>query len=129
MTTPTPYLHHHPWTAAGKVWVDATLSDIGHRMIIVFFVRKLDPTVTDLQLNQHFQEQYASLHQVRIIRDPKKKNTSLGYGFVSMTDPIECAQALRTLDQSWLGGRPIRIKRSHWKDRELQERKKKQKRI
>jgi RNA recognition motif. (a.k.a. RRM, RBD, or RNP domain) len=112
--------HHAPHvrTAAGKVWVDATLSDWPQNDYRIF-VGNLDPTVTDVQLYQHFQEQYASLHQVRIIRDPKKKNTSLGYGFVSMMDPIECAQALRTLDQSWLGGRPIRIKRSHWKDREL----------
>jgi hypothetical protein len=32
---------------------------------------------------------------------------------------LECARAIREQDQTWLGGRPIRIKRSHWKDREV----------
>lgn len=116
----------HVRVAAGKVWVDPTLADWPDNDFRIF-VGNLDPTVTDLQLHQHFAK-YASLQQVRVIRDMKKKQQpSLGYGFVSMGDPLECAQALREMDQSWLGGRPIRIKRSHWKDRELQERNKKKK--
>jgi RNA recognition motif. (a.k.a. RRM, RBD, or RNP domain) len=116
----------HVRQAAGKVWVDPTLADWPDNDFRIF-VGNLDPTVTDLQLHQHFAK-YASLQQVRVIRDMKKKQQpSLGYGFVSLGDPLECAQALREMDQSWLGGRPIRIKRSHWKDRELQERNKKKK--
>ena len=109
----------HIRTVAGKVWVDPSLSDWPDNDYRIF-VGNLDPTVTDQQLYQHFHTHYPSLNQVRIIRDKKKNDTSLGYGFVSLLDPLECARAIREQDQSWLGGRPIRIKRSHWKDRELQ---------
>jgi RNA recognition motif. (a.k.a. RRM, RBD, or RNP domain) len=116
----------HVRQAAGKVWVDPTLADWPDDDFRIF-VGNLDPTVTDALLHQHFAK-YASLQQVRVIRDLKKKaQPSLGYGFCSLGDPLECAQALREMDQSWLGGRPIRIKRSHWKDRELQERNQKKK--
>jgi hypothetical protein len=117
----TPHLRQ----VAGKVWVDPTLSDWPDNDYRIF-VGNLDPNVTDEQLYEHFCK-YPSLHQVRIIRDKKKNNTSLGYGFVSLLDPLEFAKAIREQDQSWLGGRQIRIKRSHWKDRELHERQNKQK--
>jgi RNA recognition motif-containing protein len=56
----------------------------------------------------------------RIIYD-KANKTSKGYGFVSLLDPRECARAIREMDQSWLGSRPIKVKRSEWKDRDLKE--------
>ena len=114
-TTKLPHLR----TVAGKVWTDASLSDWPDNDYRIF-VGNLDPMVTDQQLYEHFHTHY----QVRIIRDKKKNNTSLGYGFVSLLDPLECAKAIRQQDQSWLGGRPIRIKRSHWKDRELPDKQK-----
>lgn len=108
----------HIRSVAGKVWVDPSLSDWPDHDFRIF-VGNLDPTVTDQQLYDHFSTHYPSLHQVRIIRDKKKNQTSMGYGFCSLLDPLECARAIREQDQTWLGGRPIRIKRSHWKDREL----------
>ena len=108
----------HIRSVAGKVWVDPSLADWPDDDFRIF-VGNLDPTVTDQQLYDHFAPHYPSLHQVRIIRDKKKNQTSLGYGFCSLLDPLECARAIREQDQTWLGGRPIRIKRSHWKDREL----------
>jgi RNA recognition motif. (a.k.a. RRM, RBD, or RNP domain) len=113
----------HIRTTAGKTWVDATLADWPDDDFRLF-VGNLDPAVTDAQLYQHFVK-YASLNQVRVIRDNKTGNSS-GYGFVSLQNALECAAAIREQDQTWLGGRPIRIKRSHWKDRELKERKKKE---
>lgn len=113
----------HVRTAAGKTWVDETLADWPDDDFRIF-VGNMDPAVTDAQLYQHFAK-YASLNQVRVIRDNKTGN-SKGYGFVSLQNALECAAAIREQDQTWLGGRPIRIKRSHWKDRELKERKKKQ---
>ena len=111
----------HVRQAAGKTWIDKALADWPDNDFRLF-VGNLDPTVTDVQLYQHFAK-YASLNQVRIIRDNKTGN-SAGYGFCSLQNALECAAALREQDQTWLGGRPIRIKRSHWKDRELKERKK-----
>jgi len=114
----------HVRTAAGKTWVDNTLADWPDDDFRLF-VGNLDPATTDAQLYQHFLP-YASLNQVRVIRD--KQGNSKGYGFVSLSNALECAKALREQDQTWLQSRPIRIKRSHWKDRELKERKKKDKR-
>lgn len=114
----------HVRTAAGKTWTDAALADWPDDDFRLF-VGNLDPTVTDAQLHQHF-SQYASLQRVRVIRHHKTQ-VSQGYGFVSLHNALECAAALREQDQTWLGGRPIRIKRSHWKDREWKERQKKNK--
>jgi RNA recognition motif. (a.k.a. RRM, RBD, or RNP domain) len=114
----------HVRTAAGKTWTDAALADWPDDDFRLF-VGNLDPTVTDAQLHQHF-GQYASLQRVRVIRHHKTQ-VSQGYGFVSLHNALECAAALREQDQTWLGGRPIRIKRSHWKDREWKERQKKNK--
>lgn len=102
-------------TAAGKVWVDqslATWPDNDFRL----FVGNISPEVSDEQLYQHFSE-YPSLHRTRIVRDPK--GASKGYGFVSLLAPLECAKALRAMDQSWLGDRPVKVKRSTWKDRDM----------
>jgi len=114
----------HVRTAAGKTWVDNTLADWPDDDFRLF-VGNLDPATTDAQLYEHFVK-YASLNQVRVIRD--NKGNSKGYGFVSLSNALECAKAIREMDQTWLLARPIRIKRSHWKDRELKERKKKDRR-
>jgi hypothetical protein len=42
-------------------------------------------------------------------------------------DPKDCARAIREMDQSWLGSRPIKVKRSEWREREWKEVKKKEK--
>jgi len=111
----------HVRVAAGKTWVDNTLADWPDDDFRIF-VGNLESQVSDEHLYQHFSK-YASLNQVRVIRD--NKGNSKGYGFVSLSNALECAKALREQDQTWLGNRPIRLKRSHWKDRELKERKKK----
>lgn len=46
--------------------------------------------------------------------------TSKEFGFVSLMDAKDCAKAIREMDQSWLGSRPIKVKRSEWKDRNLE---------
>ena len=51
----------------------------------------------------------------------KTDGKSRGYGFVSVLDPKDCAKAIREMNQSWLGSRPIQVKRSEWKDREWKE--------
>lgn len=72
------------------------------------FAGNLDPATNDDQLFQHFAK-YSSLNQVRVARDGK--GNSRGYGFVSFSNALECAKALREQDQTWLGSRPIRVKR------------------
>jgi RNA recognition motif. (a.k.a. RRM, RBD, or RNP domain) len=83
---------------------EATLPEKDFRL----FAGNLDPATNDDQLFQHFAK-YPSLNHVRVIRD--NKGNSKGYGFASFSNALECARALREQDQTWLGSRPIRVKR------------------
>lgn len=105
----------HVRSAAGKVWQDNSLADWPENDYRLF-VGNLSHDVTDQQLYEHFTK-YPSLQMVKVIHD--LKGTSKGYGFVSLLEPMECARAIREMDQTWLASRPIKVKRSDWKDREL----------
>lgn len=141
------HLHSHVRTAGGKTWVDTSLDDWPDDDFRIF-VGNLGNDVSDTMLYQHFTK-YASLQRAKIVRDSKKqgnknqqqqfqqqqfnnnnnnnKSDSKGYGFVSFGNALDCAKAIREMDQSWLGSRPIRIKRSTWKDREVKQVRKKEK--
>lgn len=124
----------HIRTAGGKTWVDTSLDEWPDDDFRIF-VGNLGNDVTDAMLYQHF-EKYASLQRATIVRDAKKtqqaqqdhrQSDSKGYGFVSFANALDCAKAIREMDQTWIGSRPIRIKRSTWKDRELKQVRKKEK--
>lgn len=112
-------------SAAGQTWVDKSLEEWPEDDFRIF-VGNLSNEVTDQALFKHF-EKYPSLARARVVRDLKNPEKSKGYGFVSLLDPLECARALREMDQTWLGSRPIRIKRSDWKDRDFKTVKKREK--
>ena len=40
-----------------------------------------------------------------------------GFGFVSFTDPIEGAKALREMDGKYVGNRPCKLRKSNWEER------------
>jgi hypothetical protein len=101
--------------AAGKVWIDSTLDEWPEGDFRLF-VGNLPRDVTDQQLYDHFLK-YASLARAKVVTD--QKGVSKGYGFCSFLAPLDCAKAIREMDQTWLSARPIRVKRSDWKDRNL----------
>lgn len=111
----------HVRSAAGKVWKDHSLADWPENDYRLF-VGNLSKDVTDQQLYEHFHK-YPSLQMVKVIAD--SKGVSKGFGFVSLLEPLECARAMREMDQTWLSSRPIQVKRSDWKERELKTVKKK----
>lgn len=111
--------------AAGKKWVDPTLNEWPENDYRIF-VGNLPNDVTDIQLYQHFAK-YPSLVKAKVVRHADNPEKSKGYGFVSLLDPLECAKAIREMDQSWLSSRPIRVKRSDWKERDIKTVRKKQK--
>ena len=81
------------------------------------FVGNLGNEITDHDLFQHFSAKYPSLERAKVISSaaatgpkPKKKAQS-SYGFVCFANALECARAKREMDQTWLGSRPIRIKK------------------
>lgn len=101
--------------AAGKVWVDPTLDEWPENDFRIF-CGNLDISVSDQQLLDHFKK-YASIAKAKVVQDGA--GVSKGYGFVSFLQPLDCAKAIREMDQTWLGSRPIRVKRSDWKDRNM----------
>lgn len=111
--------------AAGQKWVDPSLNEWPENDFRIF-VGNLANDVSDTMLFEHFQK-YPSLAKAKVVRDKKNPEKSKGYGFVSLLDPLECAKALREMDQTWLASRPIRIKRSDWKDRDIKVVKKREK--
>jgi hypothetical protein len=110
----------HVRSAAGKTWIDSSLDDWPQNDFRIF-VGNMGNDVTDQQLYDHFVSKYPSLLRTKVVRDAKTSE-SKGYGFVSLGDALECAKAIREMDQTWLGSRPIRLKRSNWKDREASKR-------
>ena len=109
-------------TAAGKTWTDNTLSDFPENDYRLF-VGNLAKDISEAKLAEAFSSKYPSFVMARIIYD-KTNQTSKGYGFVSLLDARDCARAMREMDQSWLGSRPIKVKRSDWKERDFKEVKK-----
>jgi len=102
--------------AAGKSWVDSTLSEWPENDFRIF-VGNLGADVDDTIFYNHFKSRYASVAMSKIVRDAKDDNKSKGYGFVSFLQPLDCAKAIREQDQAWLGSRPVRVKRSDWQER------------
>lgn len=111
-------------SAAGKSWVDPTLDQWPENDFRIF-VGNIAKDISEQQLHEHFSKKYNSAVMAKIVRDAQ--GASKGYGFVSFLEPMEMARSLREMDQTWLNSRPIRVKRSDWKDRDLKNVKKKEK--
>ena len=113
--------------AAGKSWVDPTLSDWPENDFRIF-VGNLGADVDEGTLLHHFKSKYPSVAMAKIVRDAKDDHKTKGYGFVSFLRPLDCAKAIREQDQAWIGSRPVRVKRSDWQERNKSTVRKKQKR-
>ena len=102
--------------AAGTIWEDPTLDewpDNDYRI----FCGDLGNEVSDQILANAFSK-YQSLQKAKVIRD-KNTGKSKGYGFVSLLDVNDYIKAMREMNGKYVGNRPIKIKRSNWKDRSL----------
>uniref|UniRef100_A0A061RUY6 Rna-binding domain-containing protein n=1 Tax=Tetraselmis sp. GSL018 TaxID=582737 RepID=A0A061RUY6_9CHLO len=100
--------------AAGKKWVDPTLSewpDGDHRI----FVGDLGNEVNDETLTKAFQR-YPSFIKAKVVRD-KWNGKSKGYGFVSFSDAAEFAKVLREMNGKYIGNRPCKLSKSTWQER------------
>eukprot|EP00584_Thalassiosira_punctigera_P010365 CAMPEP_0172527908 /NCGR_PEP_ID=MMETSP1067-20121228/2452_1 /TAXON_ID=265564 ORGANISM="Thalassiosira punctigera, Strain Tpunct2005C2" /NCGR_SAMPLE_ID=MMETSP1067 /ASSEMBLY_ACC=CAM_ASM_000444 /LENGTH=266 /DNA_ID=CAMNT_0013311733 /DNA_START=38 /DNA_END=838 /DNA_ORIENTATION=+ len=116
-----PNAKPHVRSAAGQTWSDPTLAQWPENDFRLF-VGNLAKDLKQHHLEQHF-GRYPSFAMARIMYN-KADGKSRGYGFVSLLDPKDCAKAIREMDQSWLGSRPIKVKLSEWKEREWKEAKK-----
>mmetsp|Transcript_2878 Transcript_2878/g.4198 ORF Transcript_2878/g.4198 Transcript_2878/m.4198 type:complete len:113 (+) Transcript_2878:560-898(+) len=86
-------------------------------MTFGFFCGDLGNEVNDTVLAKAFAK-YSSFAKAKVIRN-KKTQKSKGFGFVSFLDPFDCAAALREVNGKYVGNRPIKLRRSSWQAREL----------
>merc|ERR1719324_1490765 len=100
--------------AAGKMWRDQTLDDWpkdDYRL----FCGDLGNEVTDDLLANAFRK-FSSFQKAKVIRD-KRTGKTKGFGFVSFSAPEDMVAALRDVNGKYVGNRPVRLKKSTWKDR------------
>uniref|UniRef100_K7G5R4 RNA-binding protein 42 n=1 Tax=Pelodiscus sinensis TaxID=13735 RepID=K7G5R4_PELSI len=69
---------------------------------------------------------YPSFLKAKVIRD-KRTGKTKGYGFVSFKDPNDYVRAMREMNGKYVGSRPIKLRKSMWKDRNIDVVRKKQK--
>jgi len=112
--------------AGGKVWVDSSLDEWPEDDYRIF-VGDLGNEVTDGILASTF-DQYKSFAKAKVVRD-KHNRKSKGYGFVSFLDPFEMLKALKEKNGKYCGNRPMKLRKSTWKDRNVKGGKKKTKKL
>ncbi|EXB93170.1 RNA-binding protein 42 [Morus notabilis] len=60
--------------------------------------------------------QFGSFLNVLVVRD-KRTGKTKGYGFVSFANPSDLAAALKEMNSKYVGNRPIKLRKSNWKER------------
>lgn len=109
---------------AGKKWYDPSLESWDEKDFRCF-VGDLGNEVSDEGLARAFSK-YSSIQKAKVIRD-KRNQKSKGFGFVSFKDPNDFMKAMREMNGKYIGNRPIKMRKSSWKDRDFQVARKKEK--
>lgn len=110
--------------AGGQIWEDPSLLHWDNNDFRIF-CGDLGNDVTDEVLTRTF-SRYQSFVQAKVVRD-KRSNKTKGYGFISFRDPTDFTKAMREMDGKYVGSRPIKLRKSNWKDRNIDIVKQKQK--
>eukprot|EP00397_Hematodinium_sp_SG-2012_P061873 GEMP01082645.1.p1 GENE.GEMP01082645.1~~GEMP01082645.1.p1 ORF type:complete len:188 (+),score=26.30 GEMP01082645.1:46-609(+) len=103
--------------SAGKIWADATLAEWPAEDCRLF-CGDLGNEVTDDLLANAFRT-YKSFQKARVVRDKRTSKTK-GYGFVSFGQPEDMIAALREVQGKYIGNRPVRLKKSQWRDKNVE---------
>ncbi|KAK2910733.1 RNA-binding protein 42 [Channa argus] len=111
-------------TAAGTTWEDPSLLDWESDDFRIF-CGDLGNEVNDDILARAF-SRYPSFLKAKVVRD-KRTGKTKGYGFVSFKDPNDYVRAMREMNGKYVGSRPIKLRKSMWKDRNIEVVRKKQK--
>ena len=101
---------------AGIIWQDESLNEWPENDYRIF-VGDLGNEVNDQVLANAFIK-YQSFAKAKVIRN-KITGKTKGYGFVSVTDVNDYIKIMREMNGKYVGNRPIRLKRSTWKDRSV----------
>ncbi|XP_057689109.1 RNA-binding protein 42 isoform X2 [Corythoichthys intestinalis] len=110
-------------TAAGTSWEDASLLEWEPDDFRIF-CGDLGNEVNDDILARAF-SRYPSFLKAKVVRD-KRTGKTKGYGFVSFKDPNDYVRAMREMNGKYVGSRPIKLRKSMWKDRNMEVVRKKQ---
>lgn len=110
--------------AAGVTWEDTSLTEWDPDDFRVF-CGDLGNEVNDDILARAF-SRYPSFLKAKVVRD-KRTGKTKGFGFVSFKDPNDYVRAMREMNGRYVGSRPIKLRKSSWKDRNLEVVRKKQK--
>ncbi|KAL0226705.1 hypothetical protein P9112_014029 [Eukaryota sp. TZLM1-RC] len=95
-------------TIAGETWEDRELATWPENDFRIF-VGNLSPDVTDNMLSGLF-SRFDSFHKARVVKGK-------GYGFVSLLNVDDYLRAMKELKGTYLGLKPIILKRSDWQKR------------
>merc|ERR1711957_575601 len=118
MSSKSPNTSKTPGTllrkAAGKIWRDPTLDDWPKDDYRLFCGDLVNEVTDDLLANAF--RKYSSFQKAKVIRD-KRTGKTKGYGFVSFSAPEDMVAALRDVNGRYVGNRPVRLKKSNWKDK------------
>lgn len=110
--------------AGGQIWEDTSLADWPDDDFRIF-CGDLGNDVNDEVLTRTFNK-YPSFQRARVIRD-KRTGKSKGFGFVSFREPQDFIKAMKEMDGRYVGSRPIKLRKSSWKQRSLDVVRKKEK--
>ncbi|CAG8734836.1 11405_t:CDS:2 [Acaulospora morrowiae] len=102
--------------AGGEVWEDPTLLEWDLNDFRLF-CGDLGNEVTDEVLYKAF-SRYSSIQKAKVVRD-KRTGKSKGYGFVSFKDADEFVKAWKEMNGKYVGNRPIKLRKSTWKERNM----------
>jgi len=99
---------------AGQEWEDQTLADWPDDDFRIFVGDMGNETNDDVLA--HAFSTYPSFQKARVIKN-RLTHKSLGYGFVSFKDPWDMTRALREMQGKYIGNRPVKVRKSTWKER------------
>ncbi|KAJ7533223.1 hypothetical protein O6H91_13G038400 [Diphasiastrum complanatum] len=103
-----------PRKAAGQTWEDPTLADWPENDYRLF-CGDLGNEVNDEVLTKAF-SRFSTFNMAKVVRD-KRTGKTKGYGFVSFASSSDLALALKEMNGKYVGNRPIKLRKSTWKER------------
>jgi RNA recognition motif-containing protein len=100
--------------AGGQTWEDPSLGEWDPDDFRIF-CGDLGNDVTDEILIRAFNK-FPSFLKAKVVRD-RRSNKTKGFGFVSFKDPQDFIKAMREMNGKYVGSRPIKLRKSSWRDR------------
>ncbi|XP_016452422.1 uncharacterized protein LOC107776982 [Nicotiana tabacum] len=103
-----------PRKAAGLSWEDPTLAEWPENDCRLF-CGDLGNEVNDDVLSKAF-SRFPTFNMAKVVRD-KRTGKTKGFGFVSFSNPLDLAAALKGMNGKYVGNRPIKLSKSKWQER------------